>query len=89
MRLKPIMILPLAGLYTFPCLAEDFALTKGQAITVSSDGKVSIKSDLSVELQTMIVARGQPLAKGMLVWLDETGKAHYVVDPELLVKTGN
>ncbi len=65
-------------------LAEStITLTKGQALRVDPDGKVTVvQMDMGAKMQEIMKKLAQPATKGLRVWIDQDGKLTYHTDPD-------
>jgi hypothetical protein len=62
---------------------QSFQLQKGQAMRITSDGKVDVFTTMQGEPAHIakMEKRAKPVTKGLAVWVTSDGKLRYLTDP--------
>jgi hypothetical protein len=71
---------------TVPAFAQPgqtFTLQKGQAMRINPEGKVDVFTKMQGDPAHVreMGKRGQPVTKGLAIWVDKDGKLRFLTDP--------
>ena len=63
--------------------AQSFKLEKGQAMRITPEGKVDVFAKMQGDPAHIreMEKRGQPITKGLAIWIGNDGKLRFLTDP--------